>query len=70
MITLNDYYAKYIRSRITIYLRDYRELKKLSEINKYSNIFVKNETKIKHIVYEKRNKYNCDMSSKIKSINI
>jgi hypothetical protein len=42
-------------------LQGYYELKKLSEINKLSNIFVKKETNLKSIVWDKRNKYNCDI---------
>lgn len=54
--TDKDYIAN-----IAKYLQGYCELKKLSEINKSSNIFVKKETNFKSIVKEKRNKYNCDM---------
>ncbi len=54
--TDKDYFAY-----ITKYLQRYCELKKLSEINKSSNNFVKNETNFKSIVKEKRSKYNCDM---------
>jgi hypothetical protein len=54
--TDKDYFAN-----IAKYLEGYCELKKLSEINKSSNIFVKKETNFKSIVKEKRNKYNCDM---------
>ena len=46
---------------IVRYLQGYYELKKLSEINKSSNIFVKKETNLKSIVEDKRNKYNCDI---------
>jgi hypothetical protein len=42
-------------------LNDYCELKKLSEINKSSYTFVKNNTNLKYIVKEKRNRYNCNM---------
>jgi hypothetical protein len=42
-------------------LQGYYELKKLSEINKSSNIFVKKETNLKSIVGDKINKYNCDI---------
>ena len=54
--TDTDYFA-----HIAKYLQGYCELKKPSEINKSSNIFVKEETNFKSIVKEKRNKYNCDM---------
>ena len=54
--TDKDYILNIVR-----YLQGYCELKKLSEINKSSNIFVKKETNFKSIVREKRNKYNCDM---------
>jgi NAD(P)H-nitrite reductase large subunit len=54
--TDKDYFAN-----IAKYLEGYCELKKLSEINKSSNIFVKEATNFKNIVKEKRNKYNCDM---------
>jgi hypothetical protein len=54
--TDTDYFA-----HIAKYLGSYCELKKPSEINKSSNIFVKEETNFKNIVKEKRNKYNCDM---------
>ena len=54
--TDTDYFA-----HIAKYLGSYCELKKLSEINKSSNIFVKEETNFKNIMREKRNKYNCDM---------
>ena len=54
--TNKDYFAN-----ITKYLQSYCELKKLSEINKSSNNFVKEETNFKNIAREKRNKYNCDM---------
>jgi hypothetical protein len=54
--TDKDYFAN-----IAKYLEGYCELKKLSEINKSSNIFVKKATNFKNIVKEKRNKYNCDM---------
>jgi hypothetical protein len=43
------------------FLDGYCELKKLSEINKSSNAFIKRETNLKDIVRTKRNKYNCDM---------
>lgn len=42
-------------------MQGYYELKKLSEINKSSNIFVKKETNLKSIVGDKINKYNCDI---------
>ena len=51
-----DYFASIVK-----YLECYCELKKLSEINKSSNIFIKNNTNLKNIVNEKKNKYNCDM---------
>ena len=54
--TDKDYIVNIVR-----YLQGYYELKKLSEINKSSNIFVKKETNLKSIVEDKRNKYNCDM---------
>jgi hypothetical protein len=54
--TDKDYFAN-----IAKYLEGYCELKKLSEINKSSNIFVESETNFKSIVREKKNKYNCDM---------
>lgn len=54
--TDTDYFA-----HIAKYLQGYCELKKPSEINKSSNIFVKEETNFKNIVREKKNKYNCDM---------
>ena len=54
--TDTDYFA-----HIAKYLQSYCELKKLSEINKSSNNFVKEETNFKNIVREKKNKYNCDM---------
>lgn len=54
--TDKDYYENIIR-----YLQGYCELKKLSEINKLSNIFVKEQTNLKSIVSDKRDKYNCDM---------
>lgn len=54
--TDTDYIAN-----IAKYLEGYSELKKLSEINKSSNDFVKRETNLRDIVKEKRNKYNCDM---------
>lgn len=54
--TDKDYYENIIR-----YLQGYCELKKLSEINKSSNIFVNERTNLKSIVSDKRNKYNCDM---------
>lgn len=54
--TDKDYIVNIVR-----YLQGYCELKKLSEINKSSNIFVKKETNLKSIVGDKRNKYNCDM---------
>ena len=54
--TDKDYIVNIVR-----YLQGYYELKKLSEINKSSNIFVKKETNLKSIVGDKRNKYNCDM---------
>ena len=54
--TDKDYYENIIR-----YLQGYCELKKLSEINKSSNIFVNERTNLKSIVSDKRDKYNCDM---------
>jgi len=54
--TDKDYYSNIVK-----YLQTYCELKKLSEINKSSNIFVERETKFRSIVIEKKNKYNCDM---------
>jgi hypothetical protein len=54
--TDTDYFSNIVK-----YLDGYCELKKLSEINKSSNAFIKRETNLKDIVYDKRNKYNCDM---------
>lgn len=54
--TDTDYFANIAR-----YLDGYCELKKLSEINKTSNTFIKKETNLKDIVKKKRDKYNCDM---------
>jgi hypothetical protein len=54
--TNKDYFAIIVNN-----LQNYCELKKLSEINKSSNIFIKKETNLKDIVREKRIKYNCDM---------
>jgi hypothetical protein len=54
--TDTDYFSNIVK-----YLDGYSELKKLSEINKSSNAFIKRETNIKDIVRAKRNKYNCDM---------
>jgi hypothetical protein len=54
--TGKDYFVNIVR-----FLDGYCELKKLSEINKSSNAFVKRETNLKDIVRAKRNKYNCDM---------
>jgi len=48
-------------SIIIKYFQGYSELKKLSEINKSSNIFVESKTKFRSIVRDKKNKYNCDM---------
>ena len=54
--TDKDYFVNIAR-----YLDGYCNLKKLSEINKLSNVLVKKATNLKQIVYEKRNKYNCEM---------
>ena len=54
--TDKDYFVNIAR-----YLDGYCDLKKLSEINKLSNVLVKKATNLKQIVYEKRNKYNCEM---------
>jgi len=54
--TDNDYFTIIIK-----YFQGYCELKKLSEINKSSNLFIKNNTKFRSIVRDKKNKYNCDM---------
>lgn len=54
--TNTDYFGT-----IVMYLDGYSDYKKISEINKYSNNFVKCETKFKDIVKNKRNEYNCDM---------
>jgi hypothetical protein len=54
--TDKDYFVNIVK-----YLDGYCELKKLSEINKSSNAFIKRETNFKDIVRAKRNKYNCDM---------
>jgi hypothetical protein len=54
--TDTDYFSNIVK-----YLGGYSELKKLSEINKSSNAFIKRETNFKDIVRTKRNKYNCDM---------
>jgi hypothetical protein len=54
--TDKDYFVNIVR-----FLDGYCELKKLSEINKSSNVFIKRETNFKDIVSAKRNKYNCDM---------
>jgi hypothetical protein len=54
--TDKDYFVNIVR-----FLDGYCELKKLSEINKSSNSFIKRETNFKDIVSAKRNKYNCDM---------
>jgi hypothetical protein len=54
--TDKDYFVNIVR-----FLDGYCELKKLSEITKSSNAFIKRETNFKDIVRAKRNKYNCDM---------
>lgn len=54
--TDKDYFMNILR-----FLEGYRDLKKLSEINKSSNALVKRATNLRHIVYVKRNKYNCEM---------
>ena len=54
--TDKDYFMNILR-----FLEGYRDLKKLSEINKSSNVLVKRATNLKQIVYDKRNKYNCEM---------
>ena len=54
--TDKDYFMNILR-----FLEGYRDLKKLSEINKSSNALVKRATNLRHIVYDKRNKYNCEM---------
>ena len=54
--TDKDYFVNIAR-----YLDGYCNLKKLSEINKSSNVLVKRATNLKQIVYDKRNKYNCEM---------
>ena len=54
--TDKDYFMNIVR-----YLDGYCNLKKLSEINKSSNVLVKRATNLKQIVYDKRNKYNCEM---------
>ena len=54
--TDKDYFMNIVR-----FLEGYRDLKKLSEINKSSNVLVKKATNLKQIVYDKRNKYNCEM---------
>ena len=54
--TNTDYFAI-----IVMYLDGYTDYKKVSEINKFSNNFVKCETNLKDIVKDKRNGYNCDM---------
>jgi len=54
--TDKDYFVNIVR-----FLEGYRDLKKLSEINKSSNALVKRATNLRHIVYDKRNKYNCEM---------
>jgi hypothetical protein len=54
--TDKDYFVNIMR-----FLEGYCELKKLSEINKSSNALVKKATNIRHIVYDMRNKYNCEM---------
>ena len=54
--TDKDYFVNIVR-----FLEGYRDLKKLSEINKSANALVKKATNLKQIVYEKRNKYNCEM---------
>ena len=54
--TDKDYFVNIVR-----FLEGYCYLKKLSEINKSSNVIVKRTTNLKQIVYDKRNKYNCEM---------
>ena len=54
--TDKDYFVNIAR-----YLDGYCNLKKLSEINKSSNVLVKKATNLGQIVYDKRNKYNCEM---------
>ena len=54
--TDKDYFMNILR-----FLDGYCDLKKLSEINKSSNVLVKRATNLKQIVYDKRNKYNCKM---------
>ena len=54
--TDKDYFVNIAR-----YLDGYCNLKKLSEINKSSNVLVKKATNLGQIVYDKRNKYNCKM---------
>ena len=54
--TDKDYFVNIVR-----YLEGYCNLKKLSEINKSSNVLVKKATNLGQIVYDKRNKYNCEM---------
>lgn len=54
--TDKDYFMNILR-----FLEGYRDLKKLSEINKSSNVLVKRATNLKQFVYDKRNKYNCEM---------
>lgn len=54
--TDKDYFVNIAR-----YLDGYCDLKKLCEINKSSNALVKRATNLRHIVYDKRNKYNCEM---------
>ena len=54
--TDKDYFVNIVR-----FLEGYRDLKKLSEINKSANALVKRATNLKQIVYDKRNKYNCEM---------
>ena len=54
--TDKDYFVNIVR-----YLDGYCDLKKLCEINKSANALVKRATNLKQIVYDKRNKYNCEM---------
>jgi hypothetical protein len=61
MAGANDFTDKDYFVNIARFLEGYCELKKLSGINKSSNDFIKRKTNLKDIVYDKRNKYNCDM---------
>lgn len=40
---------------------DYGNLKKISETSKYSNLVISNETNLKDIIKEKRDRYHCKM---------